>query len=149
MTMPSEERHASRQKRRFQTELDRLAEVPTDFFSMETKQANPYAWVGTVKGPSHSPYAHGKYKTRIEFPQEYPRLPPKIKFETKIYHPCVDEEGSIALRALLLHEWSPVMTIGKLLLDVEVVLNDPETDNAVVERKKGYCCGAADGPGRV
>lgn len=29
----------------------------------------------------------GCFRSRISFPREYPHLPPKMRFETPIYHP--------------------------------------------------------------
>ena len=53
-----------------------------------------------VLGPSDSPYSGGVFKLEILLPEKYPYEPPKIRFQTKIYHPNIDEGGRICLDIL-------------------------------------------------
>ena len=46
-------------------------------------------WKGTIFGPSDTSYFGGIFKVDIEIPQEYPFKPPKMKFDTKIWHPNI------------------------------------------------------------
>jgi ubiquitin-protein ligase len=59
-----------------------------------------------------SPYAGGVFFLKIKFPTDYPFKPPKVNFETKIYHPNINGDGAICLD-ILRDQWSPALTISK------------------------------------
>ncbi|KAA8548407.1 hypothetical protein F0562_000091 [Nyssa sinensis] len=59
-----------------------------------------------------------------DFPIEYPFKPPIIKFLTKVYHPNVGADGTIHVD-ILGDQWSPALTIEKLLLSICSFLPDP------------------------
>merc|ERR1712130_678276 len=82
-------------------------------------------------GPSDSPYAGGVFKLNVKFLQEYPFKPPSIKFETKIYHCNVNKSGGICLD-ILKDNWSPALTLGKVLLSICSLLTDPNPDDPLV-----------------
>ena len=53
---------------------------------------------GTIKGPDGTPYEGGVYDIDITIPKMYPFEPPKMKFQTKIWHPNISSQtGAICL----------------------------------------------------
>jgi len=74
--------------------------------------------------PTDTPYAGGIFKLEIHFPTDYPFKPPKVVFTTKIYHPNISTNGSICLD-ILKDQWSPALTISKVLLSICSLLSDP------------------------
>lgn len=42
----------------------------------------------------------GNFKLELFLPDDYPMVPPKIRFLTKIFHPNVDKLGRICLDVL-------------------------------------------------
>ena len=82
-------------------------------------------------GPDESPFAGGVYFLNIHFPTDYPFKPPKINFTTRIYHPNINSNGSICLD-ILKEQWSPALTISKVLLSISSLLTDPNPDDPLV-----------------
>jgi ubiquitin-conjugating enzyme E2 D/E len=81
--------------------------------------------------PSDSPYEGGIFFLAIQFPADYPFKPPKVKFNTKIYHPNINANGGICLD-ILKDQWSPALTISKVLLSICSLLTDPNPDDPLV-----------------
>jgi hypothetical protein len=55
-------------------------------------------------GPADSPFSGGVFFVSIHFPPDYPFKPPKVSFQTKVYHPNVNSQGSICLD-ILKEQW--------------------------------------------
>lgn len=90
-----------------------------------------YHWQASIMGPSDSPYAGGVFFLSINFPTDYPFKPPKIAFTTKIYHPNINTTGNICLD-ILKDQWSPALTISKVLLSICSLLTDANPDDPLV-----------------
>ena len=92
---------------------------------------NLYIWEATLIGPEGTPYEGGVFKISIKFPDEYPFEPPKVRFVTKIYHCNVNSNGAICLD-ILKDQWSPALTITKVLISLCSLLNDCNPDDPLV-----------------
>jgi ubiquitin-conjugating enzyme E2 D len=90
-----------------------------------------FRWEGFIMGPNESPYQGGVFKLQIQFPVDYPFKPPHIQFLTKIYHPNINAAGLICLD-ILKQQWSPALTISKVLLSITSLLTDPNPDDPFV-----------------
>lgn len=90
-----------------------------------------YQWEAVIMGPEDSPYTGGVFKLRIQFPVDYPFKPPHIQFLTKIYHPNINSAGMICLD-ILKGQWSPALTISKVLLSICSLLTDPNPKDPFV-----------------
>ena len=89
-------------------------------------------------GPKDSPYQGGVFFLNITFPAEYPFQPPRCTFVTKIYHPNINSSGGICLD-ILKNEWSPALTISKVLLSICSLLDDPNPDDPLVPEIARVC----------
>eukprot|EP01098_Paradermamoeba_levis_P004883 TRINITY_DN2080_c0_g1_i2.p1 TRINITY_DN2080_c0_g1~~TRINITY_DN2080_c0_g1_i2.p1 ORF type:complete len:174 (-),score=50.04 TRINITY_DN2080_c0_g1_i2:100-558(-) len=114
----------SQSAKRIQKELAEISLDPPSNCSAGPKdEKNIYEWVATIMGPSGSPYAGGIFFLDITFPNDYPFKPPKVMFRTRIYHCNVNSNGTICLD-ILKDNWSPALTISKVLLSICSLLTD-------------------------
>ena len=90
-----------------------------------------FRWEGVIMGPADSPYAGGVFKLNIQFPVDYPFKSPHLQFTTKIYHPNINAAGLICLD-ILKGQWSPALTISKVLLSITSLLTDPNPNDPLV-----------------
>lgn len=115
--------------KRIITEYKNLVKEPVSYCSAKPLSDDDfYRWTATIIGPSNSPYEGGIFNLIIEFPQNYPIKPPNVKFITKIFHPNINRYGSICLD-ILKNEWTPALTVEKLLLSICSLLTDPNPDD--------------------
>ncbi|EUB59999.1 Ubiquitin-conjugating enzyme E2 [Echinococcus granulosus] len=73
---------------------------------------NVFIWNARINGPPDSPYEGGRFILAIRFPEDFPRSPPAVIFETSIFHPNITEYGEICLD-ILRNGWTPRITIAK------------------------------------
>ena len=118
--------------KRIQKELIDLGkDPPANCSAGPIDEKDQYHWQATIMGPDDSPYAGGVFFLNIHFPTDYPFKPAKINFTTRIYHPNINSNGSICLD-ILKEQWSPALTISKVLLSISSLLTDPNPDDPLV-----------------
>ena len=117
--------------RRIQKELrDMIADPPANCSAGPIGE-ELFKWKATIFAPNDSPYSGGMFELSITFPSDYPFKPPKLEFNTKIYHPNISADGAICLD-ILKTNWSPALTISKVLLSLLSLLTDPNPDDPLV-----------------
>ena len=119
-------------KKRILQEIKELQNNDSDNVTAgPVSEDNIFCWSATLIGPKDSPYEGGIFLLNINFPQDYPFKPPKINFQTKIFHPNINSGGSICLD-ILNSQWSPALTLSKTLLSISSLLTDPNPDDPLV-----------------
>ena len=113
---------------RIQKELKDIQKDPPTNCSAGPNGSDIFEWIATIMGPEDTPYHGGVFFLKINFPSEYPFKAPKIAFTTKIYHCNINSQGGICLD-ILKDQWSPALTINKVLLSICSLMNDPNPDD--------------------
>ena len=117
--------------KRINKELKDLEKDPPMNCSAGPIDDDIFHWEAMIMGPSDSPYQGGVFRLNIHFPADYPFKPPKVNFITRIYHCNINSAGGICLD-ILKDQWSPALTISKVLLSICSLLNDPNPDDPLV-----------------
>jgi len=101
------------------------------FDAAPADENNYFEWNAHIQGPKGTPYESGLFFLNVVFPKEYPFKPPKISFETKIYHMNINDKGEICLR-MLKDDWSPAYDLQKVLKKLVDMLITPNQEEPLV-----------------
>jgi len=104
------------------------ADPPSNCSAGPISEEDLFHWDATIMGPTDTPFEGGLFRLDIKLPANYPFKAPKVHFITKIYHPNINASGGICLD-ILKTEWSPALTISKVLLSICSLLSDPNPDD--------------------
>ncbi|KAH9914184.1 ubiquitin-conjugating enzyme/RWD-like protein [Epithele typhae] len=83
-----------------------------------------FHWTATIPGPDGSVYEGGIFHVEIILGHDYPFSAPRMVFRTRIYHMNINERGSICID-ILKHNWSPALSLFKVILSLSSLLTDP------------------------
>lgn len=118
--------------RRLQREYaDIQKDPPANCTAGPINDADFFTWEALIFGPCDSPFQGGVFRLSINFPSDYPFKSPIITFKTKIYHPNINAAGGICLD-ILKSQWSPALSISKVLLSILSLLTDANPTDPLV-----------------
>eukprot|EP01128_Nolandella_sp_AFSM9_P011847 TRINITY_DN875_c0_g1_i2.p1 TRINITY_DN875_c0_g1~~TRINITY_DN875_c0_g1_i2.p1 ORF type:complete len:407 (+),score=85.10 TRINITY_DN875_c0_g1_i2:127-1221(+) len=114
-----------------------LQREPVEGIYVEPHEDNFFLWNIWIEGPQGTPYESGIFQLEMEFPPEYPMLPPTLQFLSEFWHPNVYPNGRVCI-SILHHpgddpfsgelageRWLPSQTVTTIILSVLSMLNDP------------------------
>ncbi|KAH9601644.1 Ubiquitin-conjugating enzyme E2 [Trypanosoma melophagium] len=109
-------------------ETEKLQREHPDGIEATPSPTNPRYFHVKIRGPPQSSYEGGVFSLELFLPEEYPMVPPKVRFLTRIYHPNVDKLGRICLD-IIKDKWSPALQIIKVLLSIQLLMASPNPDD--------------------
>eukprot|EP00917_Polyrhabdina_sp_WS-2016_P000236 GHVP01000459.1.p1 GENE.GHVP01000459.1~~GHVP01000459.1.p1 ORF type:complete len:165 (+),score=34.91 GHVP01000459.1:50-496(+) len=116
-----------RARRRVKKESQRLKNH-LDFFWAKPVSSGLRNWKGYITSQDDSPYRGKQLILDIKLPWNYPFAAPEVKFETPIWHPNVDSSTGKISTEIIYKNWSPAYTIKELLLEILLLLSEPEPE---------------------
>ncbi|XP_040564762.1 nedd8-conjugating enzyme UbcE2M [Lepeophtheirus salmonis] len=78
--------------------------------------------------PDEGYYRDGRFVFTFKIGASYPHEPPKVKCETKVYHPNIDLEGNVCLN-ILREDWKPVLTINSIVYGLQYLFLEPNPED--------------------
>jgi len=123
---------------RIQKELKEITNDTASGVTVEIVNNNLQRLIGRVPGPKDTPYDGGLFEVDIQLDDQYPFVPPKMKFLTRVWHPNVSSASGAICLDILKDQWSPALTLKTALLSLQALLSSPQPDDpqdAVVARQ--------------
>eukprot|EP01103_Thecamoeba_quadrilineata_P013877 TRINITY_DN3984_c0_g1_i3.p1 TRINITY_DN3984_c0_g1~~TRINITY_DN3984_c0_g1_i3.p1 ORF type:complete len:151 (-),score=26.93 TRINITY_DN3984_c0_g1_i3:26-478(-) len=115
-------------RRRLLRDFQNLQSEPPNGISGAPLDDNILVWQAVIFGPEDTPWEGGTFKLSLEFTEDYPNKPPKVRFISKMFHPNVYADGGICLD-ILQNQWSPIYDIAAVLTSIQSLLYDPNPNS--------------------
>ena len=87
-----------------------------------------FHWKISLAGPVDTPYAGGMFFLTVDFPVNYPKSKPEVRFKNKIYHLNVSESnGHICISTL--NNWVPNTPMVDVISAIFALFYDQNPDS--------------------
>ncbi|KZT00330.1 uncharacterized protein LAESUDRAFT_739658 [Laetiporus sulphureus 93-53] len=110
--------------KRIHREIADLKKEDLGAISLAPSSDSLFHWTATIPGPEGSCYEGGVFSVDIHLALDYPFSAPRVTFKTRIYHMNINERGNICID-MLKHNWSPALSLFKVILSLSSLLTDP------------------------
>ena len=121
----------------------RTQKEPSEYFSCGLINENDiFHWRVAIIGPEGTLYRDGIFPAQIDFPDDFPQSPPKMRFLCPMWHPNISEDGTVCIS--ILHQpgndpwdnekaserWLPIHNIESIIVSVISLFTDPNPTSA-------------------
>ncbi|XP_008789598.1 ubiquitin-conjugating enzyme E2 22-like [Phoenix dactylifera] len=119
--------------RQLAKELKNLDETPPEGIEVVVNDDDFSTIFADIEGPAGTPYENGIFRMKLILSHDFPQLPPKGYFLTKIFHPNIATNGEICVNTLK-KDWNPNLGLRHVLLVVRCLLIEPFPESALNEQ---------------
>ncbi|CAE8700987.1 unnamed protein product, partial [Polarella glacialis] len=114
-------------------QLASLQQEKLDGVHFIANNEDPMDVQAVIEGPTQTPYEGGCYRLKICIGAEFPALPPRAVFMTRIFHPNVSPTGEVCVNTLK-RDWDPQnWSIGHILQVIRCLLIVPFPESSLNE----------------
>ncbi|XP_072047053.1 uncharacterized protein [Amphiura filiformis] len=113
---------------RVMQEMTKIHRKPHPAFKILPAENNAFFWRIFMTGPTGTPYENGVFSLFAEFPDNYPAVPPVVRFITPIHHCNINSVGRIC-HSIFDRDYSSGINIYKILSAIYGLLMTPEPDD--------------------
>ncbi len=114
--------------RRLMAEYKRLVKNPIDFIEAHPSETNFLEWHFCLSG-SQAPYLGGKYHGILEFPEDFPMKPPRIKMLTPSGRFEINKRVCLSMSDYHAESWNPSWTVEKILIGLMSFMYEESTES--------------------
>jgi len=116
-----------------QKQIAELIKRPPDCIQYVLNESDMLDIQADIHGPVGTPYVGGVFRCRLVLSNEFPKVPPKGYFLTKIFHPNISEKGEICVNTLK-KDWDPTnWSLQHVLEVIRCLLIVPFPESALNE----------------
>ncbi|DBB03669.1 hypothetical protein WJX82_006008 [Trebouxia sp. C0006] len=113
-------------------ELKDLQEKPEEGIKLFLSDDNIADVQAEYEGPAGTPYEDGTFRMKMILGPDFPNMPPKGYFLTKIFHPNVSKTGEICVNVLK-RDWKSDLGLRHVLVIIRCLLIEPFPESALNE----------------
>lgn len=97
-------------------------------------------WNGTIIGPPGTPFENRILSAEIFCDENYPKMPPQVKFISKVNLPSINQSNGAVERAkfALFQQWHPRYTMENILNELRKEMSAP-ANRRLAQPPEGSC----------
>jgi len=116
---------------RLMTEIRDLIRTPPEGIEYIENEENSVSEIyAMISGPEETPFFGGRFRMKLVISEEYPNVPPRGFFLTKIFHPNVANNGDICVNTLK-KDWNAQVTLKHVLQVIRCLLIIPFPESSL------------------
>jgi len=132
LTMAANENLSPKVLRELAREIKSLDTEPPEGIRIIINEDNFANVQAEIDGPAGTPYEGGVFRMKLVLSSDFPQVPPKGYFLTKIFHPNISKSGEICVNTLK-KDWKPNLGLRHVLLVIRCLLIEPFPESALNE----------------